>query len=53
MSISYLEGVYKFLDNIYSTANVFLNRKYYNARAIRNNSWKAVKLGELAVGIPS
>jgi hypothetical protein len=53
MSISYLEGVYRFLDNIYSTANIFLNRKYCNARAIRNNSWKAVKLGELAVRIPS
>lgn len=42
-----------FMENIYSTASVFMNRKYYNARAIRNNGWKAVKLGESAVEIPS
>jgi hypothetical protein len=41
------------MDNIYLTASIFMNRKYYNARAIRNNGWKAVKLGEPAVGIPS
>lgn len=47
------EGIIKFIDNIYKDANTFMNRKYYNARAIRNNSWKDPKFGEPASGIPS
>lgn len=30
-----------------------MNRKYYNARAIRNGSWKDPKFGESALEIPS
>lgn len=47
------EGINQFLDNIYKDANTFMNRKYYNARAIRNGSWKDPKFGEPASGIPS
>ena len=47
------DGIIQFLDNIYKDANTFMNRKYYNARAIRNDSWKDPKFGELASGIPS
>lgn len=47
------EGICKFLDNIYKDANTFMNRKYYNARTIRNDSWKDPKFGEPASGIPS
>lgn len=32
------EGIIQFIDNIYNNANTFMNRKYYNAEAIRNNS---------------
>lgn len=47
------EGIIQFIDNIYNDANTFMNRKYYNARAIRNNSWKDPKFGESASEIPS
>ena len=47
------EGIIQCIDNIYKDANTFMNRKYYNARAIRNNSWKDPKFGEPASGIPS
>lgn len=47
------EGIIQFMDNIYNDANTFMNRKYYNARAIRNNSWKDLKFGESASEIPS
>lgn len=47
------EGIIQFIDNIYNDANTFMNRKYYNARTIRNNSWKDPKFGEPASGIPS
>lgn len=53
LSINRKKDAILFMDNIYLTASIFMNRKYYNARAIRNNGWKAVKLGEPAVGIPS
>ena len=41
------------IDFIYNDANTFMNRKYYNARTIRNGSWKDPKFGEPASGIPS
>lgn len=47
------EGIIQFINNIYNDANTFMNRKYYNARAIRNNSWKDPKFGESASEIPS
>ena len=47
------EGIIQFIDNIYNDANTFMNRKYYNAKAIRNNSWKDPKFGESASEIPS
>ena len=47
------DGIIQFLNNIYNDANTFMNRKYYNARTIRNGSWKDPKFGEPASGIPS
>jgi hypothetical protein len=47
------EGIIQFMNNIYNDASTFMNRKYYNARAIRNNSWKDPKFGESASEIPS
>jgi len=43
----------KFVDYLYKDADVFMNRKYLNARAASNSSWKALKFGEPASGIPS
>lgn len=45
--------IIKFLNYIYNDADIFMNRKYQNARIIRNNNWKGLKFGEPASGIPS
>ena len=38
---------------IYKDADIFMNRKYQNARIVRNSNWKGLKFGEPASGIPS
>ena len=45
--------IIKVLDNIYQNADIFMNRKYLLARSISNNTWKPLKFGEPALGIPS
>lgn len=53
VSIHKLEDIQRFVDYLYKDADVFMNRKYLKARAASNSSWKALKFGEPASGIPS
>lgn len=41
------------LNKLYTNADTFMNRKYLLARSISNDTWKPLKFGEPALGIPS
>lgn len=51
--VGHKKDIIQVLDNIYKDANTFMNRKYNLARSISNNTWKSLKFGEPASGIPS
>lgn len=53
VSIHAISDIQRFVDYLYKDADVFMNRKYLKARAASNSSWKALKFGEPASGIPS
>lgn len=53
LEIYNIPGIIKFLNYIYKDADIFMNRKYQNARIVRNSNWKGLKFGEPTSGIPS
>lgn len=53
IQIHKMSDIQKFVDYLYKDADIFMNRKYLKARAASNSSWKALKFGEPASGIPS